>query len=416
MSVLWFHRTEDLTHAGCAPDAFLMHPLLYFFCAVNFVIGTGAFVLPGIIGMVAEGLGASVAATGQAMTVYAVATALIVPLLLLATGAWSRRSVILLALTLFSAGSIVSALAPNLAGLMVGRVLMGLGAAFTPVAAGVALVLSDPAKRGQALALVFMGMSLSYVIGLPVGAWIGAHWGWRASLGAAAALSVLTLLLLWWRLPRQLQVPGTSFKGVAALLKRADVMAVLALTLLYFTAIFTVFSYIGPVLQALAPMPAAQMSWTLALFGVSGVVGTLCGGAANDRFGARRSISVQLSVMVLTMVVLPFTQGHWGVMLTVMLVWGVAGFGMMAPQQSRLAAMAPKETPMLLSLNSSMLYLGMALGAAVGGAASAGLGFARLSWVGAVAAALALLLLWFGPQVRATPAAALATGLAAPRS
>ncbi len=393
-----------------------MHPLLYLFCAVNFVIGTGAFVLPGIIGMVAAGLGASVAATGQAMTVYAVSTAVVVPLLLLATGAWSRRNVILLALSLFCAGSIVCALAPNLAGLMLGRVLMGVGAAFTPVAAGVALVLTEPARRGQALALVFMGISLSYVVGLPVGTWIGAEWGWRASLGAASALSVLTLALLWWRLPRQLHAPGASFNGIQALLRRPEVLAVLLLTLLYFTSIFVVFSYIAPVLQALAPMPASQLSWTLAFFGVAGVVGTLSGGAANDRFGARRTISLQLSVMVLTMLVLPLTQGSWPAMLAVMLVWGVAGFGIMAPQQSRLAAMAPKEAPLLLSLNSSMLYLGTALGAAAGGAASASVGFARLSWVGAVAAGLGLLVLWFGPQPWPPSPRALATAVAAPKS
>jgi DHA1 family inner membrane transport protein len=393
-----------------------MHPLLYLFCAVNFVIGTGAFVLPGVIGMVADGLGASVGATGQAMTVYGMSTALIVPFLLLATGAWNRRRVILLALSLFSAGCIACALAPNLTALMLGRALMGVGAAFTPVAAGVTLGITDPTRRGQALALVFLGMSLSYVIGLPAGAWIGAQWGWRAALGAAAALAVLTLALLWWRLPAELRSPGASFAGVGKLLMRADVLAVLALTLLYFTAIFVVFSYIGPVLQALVPMPASRLSWTLALFGVSGALGTLSGGAANDRFGARRAIGVQLAVMLLAMLLLPLTQGRWGWMMAVLVVWGVAGFGMMAPQQSRLAAMAPAQAPMLLSLNSSMLYLGTALGAAVGGAASAAVGFASLSWVGAVATALGLALLLLGPRARPAAVQALATGAAAPRS
>ena len=393
-----------------------MHPLLYLFCAVNFVIGTSAFALPGIVDAVAAGLGASVAATGQAMTAYALTNALLVPALLVATGGWSRRRVMLAAMALFSAGAMLCAAASSLTGLMLGRMLMGVGAAITPVIAGVTLVLTEPARRGQALALVFMGMSLSYVVGLPVSAWITAHWGWRAALGAAALLCLAMLAGMAWRLPRQVQAPSANFAGLKDVLRRPEVLAVLLLTLLYFSAIFVVFSYIGPVLQALAPMPPAQLSLTLALFGVSGVVGTLSGGAANDRFGARRSIGAQLVVMVAAMGVLPLTQGQWGAMLAVLLVWGVAGFGMMAPQQSRLAAMAPGDAPLLLSLNASMLYLGTALGAAVGGAASATLGFARLSWVGAVAVVLALLLLWLGPRSAADGRLALATGAAAPKS
>jgi DHA1 family inner membrane transport protein len=135
------------------------------------------------------------------------------------------------------------------------------------------------------------------------------------------------------------------------------------------------------------------MAVTLALFGVSGVVGTLVGGWAHDRFGARRTLTVQLAVLAAMMALVPLTRGSYAALLAVFLVWGIAGFGMMAPQQSRLAALAPAQAPILLSLNTSKLYFGTAFGAAIGGPASLAVGFERLAWVGVPFAVLGWLTL-----------------------
>jgi DHA1 family inner membrane transport protein len=302
----------------------------------------------------------------------------------------------MLALGLFAAGTAVTALAPNLAVFLLGRVLMGVGAVFTPAAAGIAIALVEPARRGQALALVFLGMSLAYVVGVPLVSWIGLGWGWRAALATTSLLSVAAWALLAWKVPREIAAPGASFAGMGAVLRRPAVASVLLLTLAYFTAIFAVFSYIGPVLKALVPMSGERLSLTLSLFGIAGVLGTLSGGAANDRFGPWRTLWTQLLLLGAMMVLLPFTAGAWGLLVLVMLVWGAAGFGMMAPQQSRLATLAPREAPLLLSLNTSMLYFGTAFGAALGGLAAPVLSFARLPWLGAAAVAVGVLLLAAG--------------------
>jgi MFS transporter, DHA1 family, inner membrane transport protein len=183
-------------------------------------------------------------------------------------------------------------------------------------------------------------------------------------------------------LPRDIAAPGAGFQGLGALLRHREVRWTLALTLLYFVAIFCVFSYIGPVLQALLPMSTERMSVTLMLFGLSGVAGTVVGGWANDRFGPQRTLTVQLAVLGAMMLLVPLTRGQHALMVLVFVVWGIAGFGMMTPQQSRLAALAPAQAPILLSLNASMLYIGTALGAAIGGPAATWVGFDRLSWVG----------------------------------
>jgi DHA1 family inner membrane transport protein len=373
---------------------------LCLFSLVNLVIGTGAFVIGGILAPLAHDLGIGVPTAGQAMTAYALSTALLAPLVLLATGSWPRRNALLLALALFAAGNVLCALAHSLTALLVGRVLMGLGAVFTPISAGIAVALVEPAQRGKALAFVFLGISLSYVVGMPLGAWLGLAYGWHAPIWVVAALSGAALVAVAVRVPAVAAAPGAGFGGIGALLARRDVLAALALTLLYFIAIFAVFSYIGPVLQALVPMSSERLSVTLALFGLSGVAGTLIGGAANDRFGSRRTLLVQLSVLGTTMVALPLAAGSWGLLIAVLLVWGTAGFGMMAPQQSRLAALAPAQAPLLLSLNTSMLYLGTATGAVVGGALASSLGFERLAWAGVPFVAAGLALLWFSHTSR----------------
>jgi MFS transporter, DHA1 family, inner membrane transport protein len=370
----------------------LMPRLLWLFCLVNLAIGSAAFVMGGIVGPLARDLGVSLAAAGQAMTAYALATAMLAPLAMLFTGTWPKKRALLVAVAIFLAGNTLCALAPNLPLLLLGRVLMGLGAMFTPLAAGLAVSLVAPQVRGKALAFVFMGISLSYVVGVPLGAWLADAYSWQVPIWVmSAALAVAWLAIAVW-VPADLTGPGANFTGAGALIARGDVWPVLCTTLLYFVAIFAVFSFVAPVLQALVPMPRNQQALTLSLFGVAGVVGTLVGGWANDRFGAKQTLVVGLTFLGAGMLVLPLTQGSWPLLMAVLLLWGVAGFALMAPQQARLAAASPPQTPLLLSLNASMLYVGTALGAVVGGVAATHLGLVHLAWAGVPFVATALVL------------------------
>jgi MFS transporter, DHA1 family, inner membrane transport protein len=371
-----------------------MPRILWLFALVNLIVGSGAFVLGGILDPLARSLGTSVPAAGQAMTAYALATAVLAPAAMVLGARWRRKTALLAAVGVFGLGNLLCALAGSLPALLAGRVLMGVGAVFTPLAAGLAVALVAPALRGKALATVFLGMSLSYAVGVPLGTWLGLAHGWRVPVWGAVAASAVAWLALARFVPADVQAPSPAFSGLAPVLRRPDVLAVLLLTLLYFVAIFAVFSYVGPVLQALVPMSAERQSVTLALFGCSGVVGTLVGGAASDRFGALPTLRVQLVVLAATMALLPLTQGSWPLLMAVLLAWGTAGFGMMVPQQSRLATLAPAQAPLLLSLNTSMLYLGTAAGAVVGGAAAVHLGLAQLGWAGLPFVACGLAILW----------------------
>jgi DHA1 family inner membrane transport protein len=376
-----------------------MPRLLILFSLVNLVIGTGAFVVSGILDAISTDLGVSVSAAGQAMTAYAMATAVLAPLAMVLTRRLPRKQALLLALGVFTAGNLVCALAGHLGVLLAGRVLMGMGAVFTPIAAGIAVASVEPARRGRALSLVFLGISLSYVVGLPLGAWLGLRHGWQVPVAVVAGFGVAGMLAVQGLVPTGIDSPAGGFAGLAEALRLRQARGVLLLTLLYFAAIFCVFAYAGPVLTALVPMGATQLSVTLMLFGLSGVAGTLLGGWAADHFGAVRSLKLQLATLALMMALVPLTRGHYAALVAVFMVWGTAGFGMMAPQQARLAALSPAHAPLLLSLNSSMLYFGTAAGATVGGAALGhGVPFTHLPWVGIPFAVLGWLVMWAGAR------------------
>lgn len=374
-----------------------MPPVLYLFALCNLVIGSSAFVLGGILVPLSDSLNISLAAAGQVMTAYAVSTAVLAPVLIMATARWPRKRAVQLALALFTVGCLVCALSGNFALLLLGRVLMGAGAMFTAAASALAVGMVAPALRGRALSITFLGMSISYAVGIPVGAWLGFEYGWRLPVWLSAGASLAALVAASWLVPAHIATAGASFAGLGAAVRQPAVLRTWLRTLLYFVAIFSVFTYIGPVLQALNTMDSTQLSLTLALFGVSGVAGTLSGGWANDRFGSLLTMRVQLLVLVSTMALLPLTSGHPYAMLATLVVWGVAGFGVMAPQQSRLVSLSPAQAPLLLSLNGSMLYIGTALGAAISGALLDSIDITQLGWIGVPFGLLALLTLVFEP-------------------
>ncbi|MDB5965185.1 MAG: transporter [Polaromonas sp.] len=381
-----------------------MPRILYFFALCNLVIGSSAFVLGGILQPVSDALDISVAAAGQVMTAYAVATAVLAPVLIIWTASWSRKRAVQFALGLFTLGCVLSALAPNLFTLLLARVLMGAGAMFTAIAAALAVGMVAPALRGRALSVTFLGMSISYAVGLPIGAWLGFEYGWRAPVWLSAGVSLATLVAASWLIPAQLPGAGSSFAGFRAVAWQPAVLRVWLRTLLFFIAIFSVFSYVGPVLLALNPMGSTLLSITLAVFGMAGVVGTVVGGWANDRFGSLRTLRVQLTVLITMMCLLPLTAGHVPATLATLVTWGIAGFGLMVPQQSRLASLSPAQAPLLLSLNSSMLYIGTALGAILSGAMVDTVGFAHLGWLGAPFGLLGLFTLVFDRTPAPAPA------------
>lgn len=358
----------------------------------SFAAGSGLLVVAGIVPQIAADLHISIVAGGQIITAFALAFALLAPVLATATGHVPRRLLLLVALALFVFANLLSALAPSYLLLLATRVLAAVGMAlYTPNAAAVAANLVSPRYRGRALATVLGGMSLATIFGVPLGTAIGSWLGWRATFAMVAVIGVCALVGLALALPSVRALPPASLSERVALLREPAVLVNLAITMLTTGGIIGLYTYLATVLAHTADLRGAQLAEVLLVYGLGGGLGTALSGRATDRFGALRVLIAALSVVVVTEAMIPIART--AVMAGFLLfVWGAAGWGFSIPQQYRLLTLAPAHPSVAVSLHSSASYLGQAIGAA-----GAGLALGRLvaspQWLaplGAVSVALAL--------------------------
>jgi predicted MFS family arabinose efflux permease len=361
----------------------------------NFVVGTGAFVIGGMIEPMSAALGLSVSATGQLTTVYALANAVATPILLGIAGRHDARTVLVFGMALLAAASAGSALAAGWGELAIARVFTAFGAGlFTPTAAAFAVGLVSPAARGRALSVTFSGIGLSYIVGMPFGAWASfSSFGWPLAFwGIACAAALVTGLL--WRAPRGVATSPASIAGYLVVLRDRRAMLSLSISALYFASIFGIFSYVGGFLTDYVGVPEARLVPVLAAFGIAALVGTFAGGALADRFGPTRMLYAICAGFLAVFAAVWAMPGQTAGLVAVFLLWGTIGFAFYAAQQSRLVAIAPGQATVMLALNATMLYLGTAAGAAMGGAVIASIGYRGLPVMAAVLIAGVALLVW----------------------
>ena len=358
----------------------------------NFVVGMGAFVVIGVITPIAEGLNVSKADAGIILTFYAMAYAVLSPVGAALTGSFSRRTVLTGALTLFCLGSILSALSWSLPMLAVSRILVAFGAAlFTPLAAGLAVAISPPEQRGRALAKVFGGVTLAQVVGVPLGAWLAYRFGWHSTFWTVAGLSALCTMVLVRAIPRNVEFQATNLTTILSALGNGRLMFAVTFTATIMTAVYIVFTYFGPLIEASAGSNPETRTFYLVLFGLGAVAGNYIGGILSDRIGSKRTLII---VCVAHMALMPlFSIMPWNPVLfaVIVAVWSAFGWSFMAPQQSRLVSIAPQVQALALALNAAMIYVGIAIGSAIGGRLLNWQGLAILGVAGGIGAAVALL-------------------------
>jgi DHA1 family inner membrane transport protein len=358
----------------------------------NFVIGLGAFVVIGIISPIADGLGITKASAGGVMTAYAFAYMIASPVAVALTAQTKRRTVLSVALGLFLAGSVLSALSTSLGMLMVSRIIVAIGGAlFTPVAAGVAVALAVPAQRGQVLATVFGGITLAQVIGVPLGAWLAYRFGWEFTFWAVALLAAIGLLIMLKAIPQDIKFQAATLRTILATLSQWKTTFAVAFTATFIAAIYLVFTFFGPVIEASVGGNPELRSLYLAIFGIGAVIGNYVGGRLSDKIGSFKTLAMLCVAQALTMPL--FSISPWGAVPFAFLVgvWSSFGWSFMAPQQTRLVAIAPQSQALVLALNAAAIYVGIAIGSAIASGVLAHWGLMALGVAGGTGAALALL-------------------------
>jgi len=358
-----------------------------------FGIGVTEFAPMGLLNVIAGDLKVSIPTAGLLVTGYALGVMVGAPLLTLTTGRVPRKTLLLALMGLFTLGNGMAAIAPNYAVLMVARVVTSLcHGSFFGVGSVVASGLVAPEKRAQAVAGMFMGLTVANIGGVPAAAWIGQATGWRTAFAGIAGLGVLALAALQLALPAVKGGQQVDVKRELAVMRRPAVLLALLTTALGSAAMFTVFTYITPILQHVTHVSGGFVTLMLVVYGLGLTLGNWLGGRFADK-ALQATLMVVLASLTGLLLLFGLTMhARWPALATVF-AWGVATFALVPSLQAKIMSLAGDAPNLAASVNIGAFNLGNAIGAALGGVViAAGLGYPWIAAAGASTAFAALVI------------------------
>ena len=334
----------------------------------NIVTGCAVLAPAGMLKELSEGLDVSVRSAGLLITFGAAVLCVASPVTAWLTSRFERRSLLAATLAVLALANLASAFAPDYASLLALRIVMlAIGALYTPQAAGTAAMIVPESKRGSTIAYVFLGWSLAAAVGLPLVTLIAARYGWRAAYGGIGTLGVVSFLLLMWRMPSGLPGTPVALRTWLDLLQNRLVLLLLLITTLYIAGQFVIFTYMGPLLSRLTGASADAISLVFALYGVFGFLGVAFATRIVDSWGAYRVSLLFMASVLAGTTGFAVTTGNYLLMAGSVAMWGLGFAAVNSMQQVRLVAAAPPLASASVSLNTSVLYIGQAIGSGVGG-------------------------------------------------
>ncbi|MBI0326170.1 MFS transporter [Burkholderia plantarii] len=382
-------------------------PLPLFALAIAaFGIGTTEFVIMGLLPNVALDLDVSIPAAGMLVSGYALGVTIGAPILAIVTAKMPRRQALLGLIGVFIAGNLLCAIAPNYGLLMAARVVTAFcHGAFFGIGSVVASSLVAPNRRAQAIALMFTGLTLANVLGVPLGTALGQAFGWRSTFWAVTAIGVVAAGALAVCLPRRLEMPSTSIAREFRVMRNPQVLMVLGISVLASASLFSVFTYITPILEDVTHFSPHEVTLVLLLFGLGLTVGGTIGGKLAD-WRRMPSLIVVLALIGLVQAVFGGTMRLPIPALVTIFVWGVLAFAIVPIAQILIVDRASEAPNLASTLNQGAFNLGNATGAWLGGLAiGAGVPLAQLPWVGAAMAVGALALTLWSASLERRPLA-----------
>ena len=363
-----------------------------------FAIGTTEFVIVGLIPDVAASLGVSLPSAGLLVSLYALGVAVGAPVLTALTARVPRKRLLIGLMLLFTAGNLVASVAPGYAALMAARVLTGLAhGVFFSIGSTIATSLVPKDKAARAIALMFTGLTVALVTGVPLGTWIGQQFGWQSTFLAVALLGVIAMIGSATLVPSTIGgAKPASLAAQFAVLKKPRLLLVYAITTLGYGGSFVAFTYLAPILQDVAGFAASSVGLVMLVYGVSVAAGNIWGGRLADRKGPVRALQIVFALLAAVLAVLTFTAPHPVLVVVTVLAWGAVAFGNVPGLQLYVVQRAEKDAPQALDmasgLNIAAFNLGIALGAWGGGLIVDNLGLMATPPIGAAVVAGALLL------------------------
>ena len=356
-----------------------------------FGIGVAEFAPMGLLPVIAGDLGVSIPTAGLLISAYALGVMLGAPLMTLTTGRVPRRTLLIALAGVFTLGNLLAAISTGYGMLLAARLITSLNhGAFFGVGSVVAASLVPPERKAGAVAAMFMGLTIANVVGVPLATWAGEHLGWRMSFWGISGLGIATMAALRLTLPAMPAPKGGNAIAEMRVLKRGSVLGALALTVIGSSAMFTVFTYIAPILRAETHASLGFVTAMLVTYGVGLTAGNWLGGLFADR-SVDRTLMVTLAGLALVLaafaVLMPFAVPT----AILIFLWGVASFALVPPLQVRVMTAASDAPNLASAVNIGAFNLGNAIGAAIGGGVIAtGLSYRAVAVAGAIAAIIGL--------------------------
>ncbi|KTF07010.1 major facilitator superfamily protein [marine sediment metagenome] len=362
----------------------------------TFAIGTTEFVIVGLVPTIAIDLGVSLPSAGLLVSLYAVGVAIGAPILTALTGRWNRKIVLMSLMGLFVIGNLLAWQAPSYETLILARILTGLAhGVFFSIGSMIATSLVSKEKEASAIAIMFAGLTVALVTGVPLGTWIGQHFGWRATFLVVSALGLIALIGSAILVPKNLKksIPAT-FKEQLQVIVKPQLLLVYLMTILGYGGTFTAFTYLAPILEKQTKFAPSAIGLIMLVYGVSVAIGNIWGGKLADKRGPISALSIIFSALSIILLLFTFTmQSKIAAVLTI-LVWGAFAFGNVPGLQIYVVKQAEKYTPNAVDvasgLNIAAFNIGIALGSVIGGSVVENMSLQDTAWIGAVISLMAL--------------------------
>ena len=363
-----------------------------------FAIGTTEFVIVGLLPTMAADLGVSLTSAGLLVSLYALGVAIGAPVLTALTGKLPRKTLLLALMALFTVGNLVAWQAPSYEALVVARILTGLAhGVFFSIGSTIATGLVPREKAASAIAILFTGLTVALVTGVPLGTFIGQNYGWRATFLAVSGLGLIAFIGSALFVPRTItHTASASLKVQASVLLQPRLLLVYAMTAVGYGGSFIAFTFLAPLLQQVSGFEAGAVALVMLVYGVSVTVGNIWGGKLADQRGAVPALKIIFALLALVLLVLTFTAPHKWLMLATVLAWGAVAFGNVPGLQVYVVKQAERFSPRAVDvasgLNIAAFNVGIAFGAWAGGLIVERLGLVHTGWIGGlvVLGALAL--------------------------
>ncbi|QTG98125.1 MFS transporter, partial [Vibrio furnissii] len=354
-----------------------------------FAIGTTEFVIVGLIPTMAHDLNVSLPSAGLLVSLYALGVAIGAPVLTALTGSWNRKRVLLSVMALFVVGNVLAWQSPGYSTLILARILTGLAhGVFFSIGSTIATGLVSKDKAASAIAIMFTGLTVALVTGVPLGTYIGQTLGWQTTFLIVAILGLLALIGSAFLVPSNLpQPPRTTLTEQAKVLAQPRLLLVFAITALGYGGTFTAFTFIAPILENVSGFASTTISILMLVYGASVAVGNIWGGKLADKHGPTRALTIIFAGLSLILLLFTFAAPHPVAAVLMVLIWGAFAFGNVPGLQVYVVKLAehytPKAVDVASGLNIAAFNVGIALGSWGGSIVVKQSGLMSTPWVGA---------------------------------